>query len=787
MPLTIPALDRRDYEQLRQDALARAPVHTPEWTNFNESDPGVTLVDMFAFLTESLIYRANLIPERNRLKFLSLLGVALQPGASAHGFVTIINERGALQTYALNDGLEVRAGQVPFRTTLGLDVLPVEMQVFYKKVVDEQNVAKNVQETYRQLYSSYLSGPSGTLAIPQLYETVPFPLPTAGAAAREGESGVNMSEAVGGAIWIAILLRAGDGLPDDGKRRAARVAIANRTLSLGILPVLPDENGRHLDPIGRGSRGGGTLLRFDLPDVPPDGKLARGPASAGLPPMPSYTALQPIAAEDVLAEPGIVQLRLPGEDKLSLWTDLDPLEMGVGDLPPSLEDNDLADRLLTWLRITAPVSVQARLLWVGGNATLVSQRARIASEALPDGTGQPDQIVTLSQKPVVPGSVQLDVAVDGRTERWDAIPDLFMAGPEVAVPDPRLPPGTPPPRRGPVHVYVLDPESGQIRFGDGTHGARVPADAKLTVTYDRGHGSAGNVADGAINQAAALPAGLKVTNPVRTWGGVEAESVAQGEKQVARTLQHQDRLVTAADFETITYRTPGIDVGRVEVLPAYSPELGGTPGGASGAVTLLVIPRHDPNHPNAPMPDRLFLDAVCEYLDQRRLVTTEVFLRGPSYRAIWVAIGIEIAPRVSLAQIVGDIKAEVERFLSPLPPPGTVLPLDEPPLFLPATPFDTRKGWPLRKPVRRLELAAVANRVPGVVLVNDVVLIDDTRTIRDMEVPMGDLELPYLGGIAVGIGSPPPPDAIPGFGPAAGPTPPTARIVPVPIIPIECR
>src|SRR5437764_5320236 len=102
MPINIPSLDDRDFEQLFAEALARVPVHTPEWTNFNESDPGVTLVDMFAFLTESLIYRANLIPERNRLKFLALLGISLQPGASAGGFVTLNNERGALQTITLN-------------------------------------------------------------------------------------------------------------------------------------------------------------------------------------------------------------------------------------------------------------------------------------------------------------------------------------------------------------------------------------------------------------------------------------------------------------------------------------------------------------------------------------------------------------------------------------------------------------------------------------------------------------------------------------------------------------
>ena len=135
MPLTIPSLDDRTYQDLRDEALARIPVHTPEWTNFNESDPGVTLIELFAFLTENLLYRINQVPERNRRKFLTLLGIPLQPAASAGGLVTIANDRGPLQTITLNAGLEVRAGQVPFRSEQGLDVLPIEAQLFYKRVL----------------------------------------------------------------------------------------------------------------------------------------------------------------------------------------------------------------------------------------------------------------------------------------------------------------------------------------------------------------------------------------------------------------------------------------------------------------------------------------------------------------------------------------------------------------------------------------------------------------------------------------------------------------------------
>ena len=59
MPITVPKIDDRRYQDLLSEALARIPVHTPEWTNFNRSDPGVTLVEVFAFLTESLLYRAT--------------------------------------------------------------------------------------------------------------------------------------------------------------------------------------------------------------------------------------------------------------------------------------------------------------------------------------------------------------------------------------------------------------------------------------------------------------------------------------------------------------------------------------------------------------------------------------------------------------------------------------------------------------------------------------------------------------------------------------------------------
>lgn len=71
MQLTIelPDLDNRDFEQLSQTLIAAAPQYTADWNDFNPSDPGVALIELFAWLAESLLYRANRIPPDTEFAF----------------------------------------------------------------------------------------------------------------------------------------------------------------------------------------------------------------------------------------------------------------------------------------------------------------------------------------------------------------------------------------------------------------------------------------------------------------------------------------------------------------------------------------------------------------------------------------------------------------------------------------------------------------------------------------------------------------------------------------------
>lgn len=94
MPLQPPVLDDRRFADLVAEARARIPRYTPEWTDFNDSDPGITLVQLFAWLTEMLAYRLNQVPDLHYIKFLQLLGIAQRPAAPATADLTFTVQKG---------------------------------------------------------------------------------------------------------------------------------------------------------------------------------------------------------------------------------------------------------------------------------------------------------------------------------------------------------------------------------------------------------------------------------------------------------------------------------------------------------------------------------------------------------------------------------------------------------------------------------------------------------------------------------------------------------------------
>ncbi len=749
MPLTLPKLDDRGYNEILGEAIARIPAHTPEWTNHNDSDPGITLLQLFAFMTENLLYRANLIPERNRLKFLQLLAVPLRPAAAARGIVAIVNQRGPLETITLPSGIPVMAGRVGFVTTRGLDVLPIEARAYYRrKLTAEEEL--DARRDHEQLFESQTDEETEL----EFYRTVPFESPATAAAIRPLDLG-DPRTTVDHALWIALLAR-----PNED-RRAAAAAIAGRVLTLGLVSVV-DEAERVLRPGGNAAAQPSAPLEYAL--------SSRSLTGTG---QPDYRPLP--ADERPSDDVTLVQLTLPDAEAIDVWEEFDPGEEGVGDFPPVVDDDDVRKRLIAWVRIRVRLTdatatsdggsvppagpaktpgIKALYSWAGINASRVTQRIDVAAEPLGEGTGEPDQRFTLVNSPVIPDSVR--VVVGG--ELWSRTDDLLAAPPEVPVQDPSLPPGAPPPPRGNPNVFTVDAESGQITFGDGVRGGRrPPRGAPMFAWYAYGGGSAGVVGIGAIKISPALPAGFLVTNPMPTWGGAEGETIAEAERSIPRVLRHRNRAVSQEDFDDIVRRTPGIDLGRVDILPLFHP-VAGTP--APGVVTVLVVP-NDRRHPEGPVPDQFFLRAICEYLEPRRVLTSEAHVRGPAYVNVSVSIGITVVPGRDIAIVREAVKTAVRQFLSP-----TIGGFEQ-------------RGWPLGTAVEDREVLVRAARVEGVAKVNQVLLWGASADAVP-SVSIAGLQLPRLDRLAVAIGEAD--NVMAGEPPAAKPK----RRLPVPVVPREC-
>ena len=133
MALPSPNLDDRRFQQLVDEAKRYVRQRAPEWTDHNVSDPGVTLIETFAYLVDQLLYRLNRVPDKNYTAFLDLLGIRLFPPTAAAADVDFWLSAPQPDTVALPPGTEVTTARgesdepVVFTTTGELRILPSEL------------------------------------------------------------------------------------------------------------------------------------------------------------------------------------------------------------------------------------------------------------------------------------------------------------------------------------------------------------------------------------------------------------------------------------------------------------------------------------------------------------------------------------------------------------------------------------------------------------------------------------------------------------------------------------
>jgi predicted phage baseplate assembly protein len=143
MPLPAPHLDDRTFQSLVDDAKRLVQQRCPEWTDHNVHDPGVTLIETFAYMTDQLLWRLNRVPERTYVKFLDLLGVRLRPPTAARVPVTFWLSAPQPATLTVPAGSQVATARtenepVVFTTLFDLDIVPCELGVVATAVDGQQ-------------------------------------------------------------------------------------------------------------------------------------------------------------------------------------------------------------------------------------------------------------------------------------------------------------------------------------------------------------------------------------------------------------------------------------------------------------------------------------------------------------------------------------------------------------------------------------------------------------------------------------------------------------------------
>jgi predicted phage baseplate assembly protein len=339
--------------------------------------------------------------------------------------------------------------------------------------------------------------------------------------------------------------------------------------------------------------------------------------------------------------PGVLAFRVPGD--LS-W-------------PPSVRPGQTSATPLRWLRARLVTSFRSeirleRVLLNGVNALAArSVRDEVAEplERQPAG----GSTYRLSQAPVIPGSVTLDITEPGAglagedtVERWQETISLAAAQPDD-------------------RVFLLDPAAATLSFGDGVHGRAVPEGYRNVVA--RRYRTAPE--DGSPPAPADL---LPPERSVPDLTGLRVASISTGSpaEQPPGLLQRGPgeirsrlRAVAATDYAVAALTTPGIDVARAYSLPGLDPAAGGP---SAGTVGVVVVPRSsDPNRP--PRPTTEALKIVADHLAKTTgVVGARVVSVAPSYRQVAVEGLLVGAAGADLAAVVSSTRQRIDRWLDPL-------------------------------------------------------------------------------------------------------------------------
>ncbi|MBJ3764446.1 putative baseplate assembly protein [Maribius pontilimi] len=706
MPLTPPPLDDLDYATVETMLRERIPLVAPDWTDHNDSDPGIALIQLFAHLSEQLGYRLNRVPEKTYLEFLKLVGVRLAPAKAARTRIAFTLSKPANAEAVLvpaHSRITAKAGgdgpPPVFETDRALDVLPAQIAALV-----------TVRDGLFDINGSGDAGPTAADEVAADYIATRYALAWDGKTPKLKDMATKPVR-----LFMA---------PEEAEHRVLCIGLAFSQLrSAGFL----------------GARAS-LHLQIDQDEEPtPEAQVEAGATALSVvnafaegPPMVDYDyyrpprpgeasgSWQPLTVlsdgTDGWTQSGTVRFDVPeriGPAPLTEWQEVetDLAHPFLEAVKTPVRDTPAEAPISGWIRVRFPVPPMIAVRSLSFNTVEAANLETIRAERLGRGTGLPGQALSFTKPNVDAASLRLISRDRTRADEilsWAEVPDFDAAGPED-------------------RVFVLDAEAGVAIFGDGLRG-RPPTSTELMIAeiYRHGGGTKGDVDTAAVAQPAGLPNAIEAAfNIVPARGGAEAESLETAKTRAPAAYRRRGRAVTAADFREAAEEAPGVRVARAHVVPLRRPHPGGhqiggldAPGldmatEAPGALSVIVVPQAPGDYP---MPTNGELSAVAAHLDTLRLLTTEVHVTTPQYVRLF---NMQVAVRAQPGYAETLLR---ETIMDRLRTRCHVL-----------TGGTDGKGYGFGAALHHADLVAETMRVPGVARVEGLDCLVDGRTPDDAE------------------------------------------------------
>lgn len=675
-------LDDRTFNDLVEECILRIPRYCPEWTNHNPGDPGITLIELFAWLTDQMLMRFNQVPRRNYVAFLELLGIRLLPPAPANCEITFYLSKAQSQAIVIPYSTEVATVRtetqeaVIFSTDRELIIGNPKIRHFLTAVTEE-NIPQNLSDR------TPLNNQWWNLEETVLFEQSSFNNCFYLVLTEEDLE----SPIIGNVIAITF------------KGEAARTT--------GINPDDPPLKWEAWN----GSNWQSTILRQREDDK------TRG------------------FSFDRLAQQGSNSLNDGADVVLHLPQQWPIADFGTGFSGHWIRCVYTYPRELQPSYSSSPSIVGLAVRSIGA-AVNASECVRIENELLGVSDGKPGQAFELQGKPVLERKEGECIAVkpiNGELEVWtevsdfaDSTPDdrhytidsqtgVIQFGPLIREPAQikqqtqqrsQIQPVGRIVRRDssePRNLAIVQPSSLASEALERQYGKVPPPGAEIyMVAYRTGGGSRGNVqAEKLTVLKQAIPYIKSVINYESARGGIDAESLDEAVIRVPQILRTRECAVTPEDFENLA-KTASRTVARAHCLTDPTTAI-------PGIVQLLIIPKisiETFDFRRGMNPDEYFTlnreleTRILEYMQDRKPLGVQVKLQEPEYVGVSVRTEVTIDPRYNNPRAQEEIRSallvNLYRFLNPLI--GGV----------------DGKGWDLGRPLYTSDIVALCQKIPGV-------------------------------------------------------------------------